>query len=541
MARVVSQAVVSIEVAAACLECRDDIILESRILESRTAGPSSDLPVPPAPHGERTPAAAYDPGRGPYHAAMGAVRASFQGEEGPVLYYRRFVTVDPLDDHRARVIQKVEFKLAIPWFGWLFVLPVRSYYGRIDPKRTIPRWIAPVRLDSQASMTLSALCAAAAVNGYLASLLTQTITYAGRQFRADVSVQNVALASVRIEAVLAVGLLFLADRLGRRRLILACGVAGCLATAAGALSPSLAWLAASQTIARGFVNAGSVLIVVAAAEEVPAGARAYAVSLLAAVGALGAGICTLSLSVAGFGLGGWRWLYAIGLLGLVALAGISRHLAETRRFVAHHTPAHPSKHGKRLWLLAVSALFLQVFFGPIGQDRNQFLRVNRGFSAEKISLFTIATGIPGAVGLLAGGRLADVHGRRAVAAVSLLLGVAATAWMFLSHGWAMWLSGAGSTLMLAATVPSLGVYGPELFPTGSRGKANGIITVAGRAGTVVGLLLVAGIASRVGGLGDALVLLAAAPLLVAGLVITRYPETAQMELETINPEDAPGG
>lgn len=465
----------------------------------------------------------------------------FTGQEGPFDRYSREITVSELADGQAEVHQVVEFDLAIPWFRWLFVLPVRHYLGRLEPDAPIPHWLAPVRLDHRSTITLSALCAIGLINGYLGTLLGQTITYAGRQFHAGVAPQNVALAAIRVEAVLAILMLSLADRLGRRRIILAGTAAGCVATALGALAPSLAWLTASQVLARGCTNAVIVLLVVAAAEEVPAGARAYSVSLLAAVSALGAGICVVSLGVAGLSQSSWRILFAAGLLGLLALPSIASRLVESRRFSAPHEPAKIEGHGGRLWLLIASALLLQIFFAPLGQDRNQFLRTARGFTATHISLFTVATGIPGGIGLVVGGRLADVHGRRVVAATALIGGSLASLGVYLVSGWLMWIFAVIATVLMAATIPSLGVYGPELFPTGVRGRANGIITMAGRVGSVIGLLAVAGLSGPLHGISRPLALLAAMPLIVGVLVMARYPETAQVELETINPEDcAPG-
>ena len=45
-------------------------------------------------------------------------------------------------------------------------------------------------------------------------------------------------------------------------------------------------------------------------------------------------------------------------------------------------------------------------------------------------------------------------------------------------------------------VPALAVYGPELFPTALRTKANVIITVLGVSGSVIGLLAVGRLAER---------------------------------------------
>jgi MFS family permease len=461
----------------------------------------------------------------------------FSCAEGPFNFYQRTVSTQEGPNGSVAVTQTISFSLAIPWFKWIFIPPLKKYLGRLQHDAKMPPYLAPVRIDRQGSISLSAICAMVIVLGYLSTLLTQTITYAGEEFHAAVPAQNIALAAVRVEAVLAIILLAMADRIGRRRLLILTTALGCVATAAGALSPSLAWLTATQVLARGFVNAGSVLAAVFAVEEVAAGARAFALSLLAAVGALGAGICTVSLGVAQIGPGGWRVLFAGGLLGLLVIPGIARMLPESRRFLAPHAEAKLEGHGKRLWLLIATALLMQVYFGPASQDRNQYLRVYRGFSAPEISIFTVVTGVPGAIGLLAGGRAADKYGRKRVAGTSLFVGMLASVGMFLSSGWLMWLLATATTLSLAATVPSLGVYGPELFPTNLRGEANGIITIAGRVGSVIGLLAVAGLSATIGGVGKPVAILSVAPLMVAFLVVIAYPETARVELEEINPED----
>jgi hypothetical protein len=56
------------------------------------------------------------------------------------------------------------------------------------------------------------------------------------------------------------------------------------------------------------------------------------------------------------------------------------------------------------------------------------------------------------------------------------------------------------------------------------------------AGSSVGLL-VAGVMADHVGLGKALLVLSVGPLIVAALVVLRYPETAHIELEELNPED----
>jgi MFS family permease len=104
-------------------------------------------------------------------------------------------------------------------------------------------------------------------------------------------------------------------------------------------------------------------------------------------------------------------------------------------------------------------------------------------------------------------------------------------------GWPMWVLSVAGAICGAMVVPALGVYGPELFPTSLRGRANGAISILGVTGSVIGLAVAGVLSDRWNGLGPALAVLAIGPLLMAALVLTRYPETVHLELEELNPED----
>jgi MFS family permease len=86
-------------------------------------------------------------------------------------------------------------------------------------------------------------------------------------------------------------------------------------------------------------------------------------------------------------------------------------------------------------------------------------------------------------------------------------------------------------------VPALGVYGPELFPTSLRGRANGVINTVATVGSVIGLVLAGFLADELGSFAWALGLLAIGPLAMAAVVLAWFPETAWRELEDLNPED----
>jgi MFS family permease len=462
----------------------------------------------------------------------------FEAAEGPVTSYRRTVEVDRSAGDGVAVVQTVDFRLAVPYFGWLFVVPFKRALAR-PPTGQTPWWAPPARLDARAASVLGTLALLTVAFGYLNTLFTQTIPFAGEEFGAGNRSLGVAGSVVRVGGLLALVVVARADRRGRRSVLLFSATAGSLLTVTGAFAPSLAWLVASQTLARAFATVILVLVAIVAAEEMPAGARAYSVSLLAMAGGLGAGVCVLALRLADLGTRGWRLLYVAPLLALPVVAVVRRRLPESRRYLAAHPRGEMRGHRGRLLLLAASGLLANLFVAPNSQFSNQFLRTERGYSGGLIGLLSVTTGTPGAVGIVVGGRLADVRGRRLVAAVALAAGTLFSAAVYFASGWAIWMLSLFGTMISDASIPALGVYGPELFPTGLRGRANGAVAVASLAGSAVGLAAVGVMADRFGRIGPAMAVAAVGPLLLAVLVLAAYPETAGRELEDINPEDRP--
>ena len=462
----------------------------------------------------------------------------FVATTGPVDGYRRTLRVEEHDED-VEVTQTVTYRLVFPVLGLVLALPYARVLGRLGRPHRHPWWAPPEPIDARAASMLGSLCALAAVAAYPGVVLGQTIEFAREELAFSVSSQSFALAILRADFVVALGVVVVADRRGRRAVTLAAIALGCILNAVSALSPSLPFLVGTQVVGRGFLTGAAVLIGILAAEEMPAGCRAYAVSLLTMVGGLGAGTALLALPLADLGVQGWRLLFVLSLAGLPLVVAFGRHLPESRRFRTPHAEVRMGGHGRRLWLLGVSALLFGLFLAPASQYQTVFLRRERGFSASRISLFAIGTNIWGGIGIVAGGRLADVRGRRAVAAVGIVGGVSCTVAMFFSAGWTIWAWSVVGSIVGAVTVPALGVYGPELFPTSLRGRANGIISGLGRVGSVVGLVIIAVLVRDGRPLAPIIALLAVGPALLAVLVLTAYPETAHRELEELNPEDAP--
>lgn len=463
----------------------------------------------------------------------------FEAEDGPFRHYRREVHVLAAEGSTVAVVVRAEFRVAVPYFGFLFVWPLRRTLVRA-PGSASPWWAPPQVLDARAASVLGIVCLASLLVGYQSTLLTQTIAFAAEEFGSSDRAQGVALAVARVGFVIALVLATIADRRGRRAVIIGTALAGPVLAATGALAPTLAWLTASQFSARPLALALGIAIGIVAAEEMPAGARAYAVSVMSLVTALGAGVCVMALPLADLGPGGWRLVYLVTLAGLPLAVSVARNLPESRRFSAPHRRSRLRSHGWRFWMLAVSAFLGNLFVSPASSFQNRYLIDERGFSASRITLFTIATNTPGGIGVVVGGRLADLRGRRIIGAVALGLGTGLTVLMFWWAGWPLWAVSVAGAVVGAAAIPALGVYGAELFPTSLRGRANGVIVLLGLVGSSVGLLAAGSLAEGFGSFGPAMTILAAGPLLLTILVLVAYPETAMRELEELNPEDAAG-
>jgi MFS family permease len=476
---------------------------------------------------------------------------TFDLVDGPFDRYRRTVTTRALGDGRHEVTQTTDYRLAIPLWGWMFAPLVRRALADPPPPGTTPWWLPPDRLDRRATETLSYLCAFAAIAGYLGVLLSQTNTYFKEEFEASTQAVSWVLIGVRLAGLAALAITAQADRRGRRTILVWSTYLGIGLAATGAVAPGIVWIGVSQTTARSFSAAIALVVAIMAAEEMPAGARAFAVSVLTMTGALGAGGVVVFLWVADLAPWAWRLFFLTPLLMVVPVWRISRRIPETRRFEAHevaevdrpellaHEGLPRSEHRRRFAMLAATALLFSVFWTPASGFFNDYFRTERGFSGGEIALLQVLTNLPGGAAIVIGGRLADQRGRRVVGAVGVLGGVGFTVAMYQATGWSVWLFSTLATLIGGIAVPALGVYGPELFPTGTRGKTNGLLNVAGVLGAVGGLLMVGVLRDRWGSYSDAITVMAVGPALVAVIVLAFYPETAHRELEDLNPEDVP--
>ena len=478
------------------------------------------------------------------------VAEKFVGEDkyellhGPFSKYERHISVRNESEGVNRVVESFSWRLSIPFWGIFFSFLI----GKALPKRSKPWWSPPDRLDERSARILGILACIQVIDGYLGSVISQTITFAADEFDHSSSAQGITLAVIRVGILISLGVLVIADKKGRRNVLLLTLVLAVLATALGSVSPNFWFLGSTQLVARGLTTGMGILIGVIAAEELPKGSRAYGVSMLSLSAALGAGISVWVLPIADLNQKGWRVVYLVPLLFLPALMRISKNLPESLRYKANSIIVQPEISNvksrrekepfinKRLLLLAGVGFLVLIFAAPASQFQNDFLREHRGYSASGITAYWLLTSTPAGIAIFLAGRFADTHGRKKIATSGLLGGTVFIVLSYYSSGLLMWASHLFGAVLGSLTV-ALGVYGPELFSTKQRARSNGVIVAFGVLGSASGLLLVGYMTDLFDNYGHAFALIAAGPLLAALLVISKFPETARVELEDLNPGD----
>lgn len=373
-----------------------------------------------------------------------------------------------------------------------------------------------------------------------------------KQIQADLAIPESQLgdlgAIVRLGALPAFLFGIVADRLGRRRVLLVTIVAYTILTGATAFAQDALTFVILQFFARMFAVGELMLAYVVITEELDPGHRGWGVGALAALSACGSG-----LAIALFGFvdalpWGWRSLYLVGLIPLTAVAWMRRRLPETRRF-SQQQQAGAAPRGwlrpvidlARMYpgrILAVGAVIFLLsyaensagFFGP------KYLQEEHGWLPWQYSIMGILGGFVGILGGPYAGRLSDRYGRKPVVAVFLLAHPLLVVAFYQWFGWALaplWVamvfSGMAGGVVLSA-------FGNELFPTSYRTTASGARVIISTLGGALGLVSESVLYGFLGSHWNAVSILVLIALIAPLIVLRFFPETSGRQLEEISPE-----
>lgn len=354
---------------------------------------------------------------------------------------------------------------------------------------------------------------------------------------------GVGLAIMRLAALLALPLTGLADRFGRRRMLVGTVVVGLAATVVAAASPGYWWFVAVFAVGRPFLSSTVALAQVVAAEQTGSGQRARAVALVTAGYAVGAGATALLHSV-GSSVLGFRGLFALAVVPLLFVPVIARWVTEPDRFaVAAAARTHPvpvlgaveRPFRSRMLVLVGLSFAIALMTGPANTFVYLYAQNIRHLSDGWTAAMVVGAGVTGLGGLLVGRWMADRVGRRPAGAVGMV-GIAVCA--------ALAYSGSGTALVVGYVLgvlaggllsPAIGALVNELFPTGVRASVAGWFLVAGVLGAVTGLVAFGAVAD-LGNRFSLAALVVCLPAALAAGLFWLVPETRGREPEDLWPD-----
>ena len=354
---------------------------------------------------------------------------------------------------------------------------------------------------------------------------------------------GVGLAVIRLASLGSLPLIGLADRFGRRTMLIATLWIGLALTAASAAAFGYWSFVVIFALGRPLLSATNALTQVAAAEQTASRGRASAVALTAAGYGVGAGLIAVIHSLASSSLG-FRGICALAALPLAAVPILARRIQEPDRFtvaeVAADRPlpvlgAVGPTFRRRLLVVAALAFAISVITGPATSFVFLYAQNVLHQPGYVTAAMVVGAGLSGLIGLVVGRWLADRIGRRPTATFAMvvlsLLGV-------LTYEGSRVALIAGYILgVLAGSIlaPAVGALLAELFPTSVRASVAGWWVAAGVLGAVTGLVIFGAVAD-VGNRFESAAALTFLPAALAAGFFWLVPETRGKEPEDLWPD-----
>lgn len=342
---------------------------------------------------------------------------------------------------------------------------------------------------------------------------------------------GLAVSVIRLAGLAAVVLVGLADRIGRRHMLLV--TLGGLAVFTGATAA--AWGLVSFVIlgalSRIFLSAEGVMAGVVISEEVHPTRRGRAISLSGLVGQTAFGAVAVLIAIVPHLPLGWRWLYllALGPLGLVAT--LRRNLPETHAFDAARREDRLQRTGRprldRRWWPRTGACM--VVFGVVGAVQTAGVYHAAQLAQDtyawegRYTVVILTSGLATLAGFIIGGRGSDRVGRRPILTLGMVVEVVGLVVMFVGgSGWYP-LGWNGFALGQAMIAGCWVAFVAELVPTEVRATVSSVVVACQVAAGSFGLAVSSALGDTPRAAGRITSVIGVAGLLTL-VVLWRLPE-----------------
>ncbi len=389
---------------------------------------------------------------------------------------------------------------------------------------------------------------------YLQALPGMTAPFLAAELGLDDAHITAIAGFVSLGAFGSAALARMADRHGRRRLVVSCFALLPVLSLASALAPGIVSYTVAQigvSALMGALFTGIVVVMIERASELRrAAGQAWFGLAGAAGGGLAVGLAALGDSMPW----GWRGFWLVAALPLLAIEPVRRALGETDRFTRARDDGHVAASRTRdlfrgPWRRRSIALLFVATLRPIALIATSlwtfyYMVKSLALSPATASLIFFIGGGIGLLGNPVGAWLANEWGRRPTAvwgsAVAVASGIAFY-WIPLGP-WAVTELIALTTVNQAATAAfsvADRLLGSELFPTPLRATFSGVVGLMVAGAGLVANFGLSFLVEPLGGLVPAISWLSVVTFVPATLIfLTAVPETRGMSLEEAAGEDA---
>ena len=391
--------------------------------------------------------------------------------------------------------------------------------------------------------------------GYAAAIPTIAAPWLSKDFHLSDPAMAKVFAGFALSSFGALALARMADRIGRRRVLMWSAIAMPIAALGAATAHQVVVFVAFVIVVEAFLGAALTCSVVMLAELLPVPRRADGQSWAGLAAAVGGGLCVfLAPLYPRLGMS-WRWLLAIPVAGIVILPTVVSSIPESTRWrrEARQVESRPTHfydifvplYRKRAVTIIVCSLL--AYFSAEGVNSYSYYHAVSviGLSADFASALTIVGGGVGMLGFPVGAWAAERFGR----VPTIVTCGTATSAIALAYYWgppdhvshpALWLGGAFlfmNATTNAATVASVAAV-TELLPTALRGTMMGWVALTTAFGALSAETTIATFAGAAGGISVMtgwLSLLGIPGAILFGMIID---ETRGLSLDTAAKEAA---